>query len=235
MPSLVTSAFKEWTSGLDTQQSMISIFEHIRDIPYSFAVPRGDPVSGPEGMLRAGRGNCGPKHYLLAEMYRRLNLSVVYATIAFSWNDPDLHYPPRIRELAASVPISHHLACRVQIGCRWVFVDATWDRPLVRAGFPVNEHWDGRADTKCAVKPLRSPVRTAFCRTLKNEPCRTRDESELCPVDGEKDHWDAEDESRYYREKVSVRTPDERERIARFYHDFDAWLERVREEARASG
>nr|WP_321350185.1 hypothetical protein [uncultured Methanoregula sp.] len=230
MPSLVASAFKEWTHGLDTHQSMISIFEHIRDIPYSLAVPRGDLLSGPEEMLRIGRGYCGPKHYLLADMYRRLNLNVVYATIAFSWNDPDIRYPPGLRELAAIVPVSHHLACRVQIGCRWVFVDATWDRPLARAGFPVNEHWDGRSDTRCAVKPLRSPVRTAFCRTLKNEPCRTGDEAELSPVDGEKDHWDAKDQSRYYHNKISVRTPDERERIARFFQEFDAWLELVRHE-----
>jgi transglutaminase-like putative cysteine protease len=143
MTSLVNDTFSEWTHGLDTRESMISIFSHIRDIPYSLIVPMSDPKTSPEQLLVAGKGSCGPKHYLLAEMYRKLNLSVVYATIAFSWTDPDFHYPPELRKQAIRLPIAHHLACRVQIGCRWILVDATWDRPLAKAGFPINDHWDG--------------------------------------------------------------------------------------------
>ncbi|MFA4860290.1 hypothetical protein [Methanoregula sp.] len=228
MPSLVNRKYREWTEGLDTHQSMISIFEHIRDIPYSLAIPCHDPVTGPEEMLRAGKGYCTPKHYLLAAMFRKLNLSVVYATVAFLWNDPGLNYPAALRELAAGMPVAHHLACRVQIGCRWALVDATWDSPLAKAGFPVNDHWDGYADTRWAVRPFRSPVRTAYCRTLTNEPCRTSGEAELSPVDGEKDHWDEDDQSRYFAQKVSLRTPEDRERIAKFYREFDLWLETVR-------
>ena len=230
MTSLVNDTFAEWTHGLDTRESMISIFSHIRDIPYSLIAPMSDPKTSPEQLLMAGKGSCGPKHYLLAEMFRKLNVSVVYATIAFSWNDPDLHYPSELRKQAARLPIAHHLACRVQIGCRWILVDATWDRPLAKAGFPVNDHWDGYSEMRCAVKPLKSPVRTAFCHTLKNEPCRAQDEAELCPIDGEKDHWQVEDRARYYREKVAVRTPDEVMRTVQFFHGFDAWLVNVRKE-----
>ena len=230
MTSLVNDTFAEWTHGLDTRESMISIFSHIRDIPYSLIAPMSDPKTSPEQLLMAGKGSCGPKHYLLAEMFRKLNVSVVYATIAFSWNDPDLHYPPELRKQAAQLPIAYHLAGRVQIGCRWILVDATWDPSLAKAGFPVNDHWDGYSEMRCAVKPLKSPVRTAFCHTLKNEPCRAQDEAELCPIDGEKDHWQVEDRARYYREKVAVRTPDEAERITQFYREFDTWLVEVREE-----
>ena len=228
MTSLVNVAFSEWTHGLDTRKSMISIFTHIRDIPYSVSMPVSDPKTSPEQLLVAGKGSCGPKHYLLAEMYRKLNLSVVYATIAFSWNDPDLHYPPGLRNQAIALPIAHHLACRVQIGCRWVLVDATWDRPLAQGGFPVNDHWDGYSEMKWAVKPLKFPVRTAFCHNLTNEPCRAKGEDELYPIDGEKDHWDVENQVRYYREKVAVSTPDEVKRLARFYREFDDWLDDVR-------
>ncbi len=49
-----------------------------------------------------------------------------------------------------------------------------------------------------------------------------------CPVDEEKVHWVAADRERYYREKVAVRTPEERKQIVKFYHDFDAWLVEVR-------
>jgi len=230
MVSLVDKKFHDWTDNLDPRDSMVSIFEHIRDIPYSLVVPMPDPKTSPEQLLVEGKGSCGPKHYLLAEMFRKLNVSVVYATIAFSWNDPDLKYPPELKKQAARLPIAHHLACRVQVGCGWILVDATWDLPLAKAGFPINDHWDGYSETKCAVKPLKSPIRTAYCRTLTNEPCRAKGEAELCPIDGEKDHWDVVDRARYYREKVSVRTPDEVERIKKFYRDFDTWLVDVRQQ-----
>ncbi len=225
---IVLSAFHEWTHGLDTRESMISIFSHIRDIPYSLVVPVTNAKTPQEQILMAGKGSCGAKHYLLAEMFRTLNLSVVYATFPFIWNDPDLHYSPQLRKLAATLPIVHHLACRVQIGCSWVLVDATWDSPLAKAGFPVNGNWDGYSETKCAVKPLKSPVRTAFCRTATNEPCRGKDEAALKPVDGEKNHWEEEDRARYYSEKVSLRSSDEREHVRSFSREFSSWLETVR-------
>jgi hypothetical protein len=229
MTTLVDEKFLEWTHGLDTRQSVIAVFEHIRDIPYSLAVPMTNPKTSPEEMLRLGKGYCGPKHYLLAAMYQRLGLDVIYATFPFLWNDPDLQYPPELRSLAKGLPVAHHLACRVQINARWVLVDATWDRPLSRAGFPVNATWDGRADTKCAVKPLKSAVRTAFCRTATNEPCLDRQDARFNPLDGEKDHGDAQDQVRYYREKAGMRTQEDIDRIRRFYRMFDTWLETVRQ------
>jgi hypothetical protein len=216
--------------GLDPLQSRISVFEHIRDIPYSLAVPMTDPISAPEQLLKLGRGYCGPKHYLLAAMYRKLGLDVVYATFPFLWNDPDIHFPSGLRKLAIQQPIAYHLACRVRINERWVLVDATWDRPLAKAGFPVNEHWDGIGDTKCAVKPPRSAVRTAFCRMATNEPCRDDREAEFHPLDGEQDHGDIECHSRFYRGKIRIRSQEEIERISRFYPEFDAWLESLRTE-----
>jgi hypothetical protein len=229
MTSLVNTTFTEWTDGLDTRESMISIFSHIRDIPYFLMVPASDHKTSVEQLLITGKGSCGPKHYLLAEMFRKLNLSVVFATIAFSWDDPDLHYPPRLREMAARLPIAHHLACRVQVGCRWILVDATWDSPLSKAGFPVNDHWDGYSETRCAVKPLKSPVPKVLCNNTTNELDRAKDKAELCPIDDEKDHWVAVDREHYYREKVAFHTPSERKKIVKFYHDFDAWLAEVRE------
>lgn len=228
MTSPVNSAFAAWTHGLDSHKARISIFEHIRDIPYSLAVPMSDPGTAPEQLLNLGHGYCVPKHYLLAAMYRNLGIDVVFATFAFSWNDPDLQFPPELRELATSLPVAHHLACRVRINGRWVLVDATWDRPLVKAGFPVNECWDGFADTKCAVKPLRSAIRTAFCRTVTNKPCREREEAKFSPLDGETDHREERDRAGYHYGKTLMRTPEEIARITRFYRKFEAWLVSVR-------
>jgi hypothetical protein len=228
MTSLVNTTFAEWTDSLDTRESMISIFTHIRDIPYFLMAPVPDHITSAEQLLITGKGSCGPKHYLLAEMFRKLNLCVVYATIAFSWDDLDLHYPPQLREMAARLPIAHHLACRVQVGCRWILVDATWDRPLSKAGFPVNDHWDGYSEMKSAVKPLNSPVREILCTTTPYEPNREKDKTDPYLSDEEKVHWIAADQEQYYREKVAVRTPDERKQVVQFYHDFDAWLIEVR-------
>jgi hypothetical protein len=224
----VNEKFQEWTNGFDPRQSRISVFEHIRDIPYSLSVRMTDPDIAPEKILTLEKGYCGPKHYLLAAMYRKLDLDVVYVTIPFLWNDPDLQYSPELRRLAAGMPVASHLACRVRIGARWVLVDATWDRPLVKAGFPINENWDGFADTKCAVKPLRSAVRTAFCSKATSEPYREGSEGEFHPRAGEQDHGDEDDHVRYYHDKTGMRTQEEIERIARFYSEFETWLVRMR-------
>src|SRR5512133_2104001 len=141
MASLVQETFREWTHGLAPHESIVRIFEHIRDIPYSLSVPMSDPGTAAEKILATGKGYCGPKHYLLAEMYRKLGFEVVFATFPFLWNDPDLRYRPELRDLSNGMPVTHHLACRVRIDDRWVLVDATWDRPLALGGFPVNEHW----------------------------------------------------------------------------------------------
>ncbi|NMB80131.1 MAG: transglutaminase domain-containing protein, partial [Methanomicrobiales archaeon] len=209
--------FREWTRDQDLQGSLVSIFEHIRDIPYSLMVPAPEGAPAGERLLAAGRGSCGAKHYLLTEMFRRLGVEVVYATFPFLWNNPDLHYPADLRELSRHLPVAYHLACRARINHRWILVDATWDLPLGRAGFPVNEHWDGQSDTLCAVKPLRSAVRTAFCRTATNEPCRGHDEAVYNPLDGELDHEDERDRVRYTREKTLIRTQEDLERIRMFF------------------
>jgi hypothetical protein len=229
MSTLVDEKFQEWTVGLDIKDALISVFEHIRDIPYSLAVPMTDPNTAPEQILSLGTGYCGPKHYLLAKMYHRMGYEVVYATFPFLWNDPDLQYPQELRQLAPGLPVAYHLACRVRINNRWVLVDATWDRPLKRAGFPVNECWDGQADTLCAVKSLQSAVRTAFCRTATNKPYRNGREQDPNPCNGEQDHGDVDAHTRYYRGKTGIRTADEIERIRRFNRKFDAWLQDLRE------
>lgn len=237
MPLLMSRRFTEWTEGLDTRQAMVSIFYHIRDIPYAIVADPGfhDPRRGPELLLAEGQGSCAPKHYLLAAMYRMLNVNVVYATFPFLWNDPDIRYPPGLRILAGGLPVAYHMACRVQVGCRWALVDATWDQPLGKAGFPVNVHWDGYADTKCAVKPLNSAVRTAFCRTLTDEPCREPEEADLLPSGGEKDHWQAEDRERYYDEHVRTRSPADVERTSRFYQGLNTWLAQLRDPGYTGG
>ena len=229
MGSQVQQKFREWTEGLDTRQSMISIFYHIRDIPYTIVTDPGfhDPERGPETILEAGSGSCAPKHYLLATMYRKLNVNVVYATFPFLWGDQEIQYPDRLRDQAKHLPVAYHLACRVQIGCRWALIDATWDPPLGKAGFPVNAHWDGIADTRCAVLPLNAPPR-ATLQSVQEEDSSPKCEPWPVSSGWEKDHWEADDRERYYREMVGRRTEEDVQRTRRFYRELNEWMVQVR-------
>ena len=152
MDSIVDKKFNEWTSGLSEVEARISIFEHIRDIPYFVYPQLWDIKTGPAMMLEIYKGSCTPKHYLLGEMFEKLDLNVRYCTFPFNWKEFDIRYPSKLEELAAKMPVAYHHACRVLINGKWVLVDATWDKSLAPSGFPVNRDWDGKRDTLLAVK-----------------------------------------------------------------------------------
>jgi hypothetical protein len=113
-------------------------------------------------------------------MFQRLKIPIEYATYPFYWNDPDIRYPSQLRELADELPLEYHVACKAYLAGRWVLVDATWDSPLKKAGFPINESWDGVNDTKNAVKPLDEIIhknvqeRIEFMKS-KNASCSEKD------------------------------------------------------------
>lgn len=171
---IIAEKFAEWTKGKDALAARISVFEHIRDIPYAIVPAFRDPVVGPSGMLKTNRGACGPKHYLLLPMFEKLGISVKYATYLLYWNDPAVKYPPELRALTEKMPLIGHLACKAKIGNKWVLVDATWDKLIKKTGFPINESWDGVSDTKCAVTAVKEKVhesleeRIAYDSAIRN-------------------------------------------------------------------
>jgi hypothetical protein len=153
-PDIVQEAFAEWTKGLSGRDARISIFDHIRDIPYAVIPEISNPADGPQGLLKGVKGSCTPKHFLLGRMFEMLQIPIKYVTYPFSWNAESVAYPPELRKLAEVVPVDYHLACKARIENKWAVVDATWDRPLARVGFPVNESWDGVSDTELAVESI---------------------------------------------------------------------------------
>jgi hypothetical protein len=172
-PDIVQEAFAEWTKGLSGRDARISIFDHIRDIPYAVIPEIRNPVDGPQGLLKGMKGSCTPKHFLLGRMFEMLRIPIKYVSYPFSWNAKSVAYPLELRKLAEVLPIEYHLACKGRIENKWAVVDATWDRPLARVGFPVNESWDGINDTKLAVDALDEIVhenvqeRVNFVQTRK--------------------------------------------------------------------
>jgi hypothetical protein len=150
--SVVDRKFREWTQGKEALAARVAVFERIRDIPYAIVPEISDAQTYAE-IFSLGEGSCTPKHLLLCDMYQRLGLPVLYAVYPFRWDEVELDYPPRLLKLARELPISHHLACLVEIEGSLRLVDATLDLPLAAMGLSVNEHWDGFSDTKLAITP----------------------------------------------------------------------------------
>lgn len=154
--SIVDQKFNLWVSGKDAVAARISVFEGIREIPYA-VVPELIDASRYTEILELGRGSCSPKHFLLCDMLHRLGLSVLFVVYPFRWGERAetvADFPERLLELASQMPLSHHLACRVEIDGRLVLVDATLDSALARAAMPVNLDWDGFSDTELPMTPL---------------------------------------------------------------------------------
>lgn len=202
----------EWTRGLSHPENIVMVFNRIRDIPYAILPDQLDPFLGPLNLLRAGRGSCVPKHFLLGILFERLGTAVRYVSIPFSWDQPGIMYPESLRTLASSLPPSYHLACRAYLGRRWVLVDCTWDYPLAAAGFPVNMHWDGISETMPAVTPLP-----------------------LIPPGGLEDtpvteimHRSSGERTTFYGEMRDIYTPGQVEARKEFDREFNMWLDEVR-------
>jgi hypothetical protein len=153
MDQLVDRTFAEWTAGKNPREARVAVFERIRDIPYAVIAELVNYAKYAD-LLRINKGSCAPKHFLLCELYQRMGLDVLYVTYPFRWDALGIDYPPDLHKLAKSMPLRHHLACRVEIEGRLVLVDATIDLGLENLGLPVNKSWDGASDTLLPLEPL---------------------------------------------------------------------------------
>jgi hypothetical protein len=153
--AFLEETFRQWTVGKDAVQARISIYENIRDIPYA-VLPELNSADRFADILTVRRGSCTPKHFLLCNMFQRLGLTVLFAVYPFRWGEPaDIMVGKLepLREMTKTLPMSHHLACRVDIDGRLVLVDATLDPSLGKAGMVVNHEWDGFSDTLLPMTP----------------------------------------------------------------------------------
>lgn len=151
--------FTRWTTGLEPLEQRVSIFSHIRDIPYAIVPEWRDFEDVEKKMVTDNRGWCGPKHHLLAWMFHSLGIEIRYTYIPFRWQDQRVSYPQRLRELLPYIPTSTHLCCTALLNGTWQLLDTTWDPPLRKVGFFVNEPWDGMSETIPAVTGLKPNIR----------------------------------------------------------------------------
>ncbi|MDD5190212.1 MAG: hypothetical protein PHE50_04120 [Dehalococcoidales bacterium] len=154
---IIDKLFHEWTAGLSPLAARIHVYEKVRDIPYA-VMPELIDEKRYIKILQTGRGSCTPKHFLLAEMYRRLGLLTLFVVYPFRWGERAevfVDYPVKLRELAQRQAVGYHLACKVEINGRLVTVDATLDLPLAKLEMmPVNKTWDGYSETLLPMTPV---------------------------------------------------------------------------------
>ena len=136
----------------------------------------------------------------MAGLFGKLNIPIRFVTYVFRWSDSEIKYPADLKDLLSRMPVSYHLACKAYINNKWVLVDATYDLPLKKAGFPVNEKWDGESDTVNAVNSIKEII-----------------------------HESAEDRFKFEAECRGRYTGAEKAAYAQFIGKLNAWLETLRD------
>jgi hypothetical protein len=162
---IIRETFQAWTENCDPLQARIRLFEHVRDIPYSYPASR-DPVE----VLRQRRSSCSGKHYLLGEFFRMLGLRVRHMICTHRFNESPLVFPAPMQEmLRKNEIVDLHDYLQIAIDETWVDIDATWERGLRDFGFPVNDDWDGKSAMLLSVVPEDYAVAERDPERLKEE------------------------------------------------------------------
>jgi transglutaminase-like putative cysteine protease len=169
---IIRAAFDKWTAGRDPVAARVSLFEHVRDIPYRYPASR-DPAE----VLRQRAGSCSGKHYLLGDLYRLQGLKVRNMICRHRFNESPLPFPAAMQALLVKNEIVDlHDYLQVQIDGEWVEIDATWELALRDFGFPVTDDWDGR-------RPMLLSVVVDEEFVVEADPARRKEEmlSKLTP------------------------------------------------------
>ncbi|NLV26328.1 MAG: hypothetical protein GXY48_04055 [Methanomicrobiales archaeon] len=145
------SLLSQWTKGLSPIEQRISVFSHIRDIPYAIIPGWRFEKDIIRLMIVENRGWCGPKHYLLMWMFEKLGIKTEPYNIPFRWQDQKVQYPALLEKYLQYLPDTNHLCCKALLNKQWQIIDATWDPRLKKAGFPINDPWNGISGTIPAV------------------------------------------------------------------------------------
>jgi len=196
---ILLEKFNLWTKSSSPERARIEIFNQIRDIPYYLVPALPDPREWAASILTVNRASCSPKHYLMGMLFAKLEIPIKYATYPFKWGEQKLNYPAELLKLAQRSPIVYHVACRAWLENKWVLLDASWDIGLKKAGFTVNENWDGFSDTVNSVTPLDEII-----------------------------HESLEERLEFVEEKKALYTEEQKLVYGRFIEGINTWLEGLR-------
>lgn len=133
---LVREILEKWAPD----GSLEKIFEKVRDIPYGVIGTRD-----PEQVYLRNIGTCSGKHFLFFELAAALGFNVRHFVCSHSFRRSQVKLPPHLLKMLDEKDIiDYHNFVKVLVNGRWMTVDVTWDLPLKKYGFPVNENLDGK-------------------------------------------------------------------------------------------
>ncbi|MFC2143831.1 hypothetical protein ACFLQO_00495 [Candidatus Aenigmatarchaeota archaeon] len=118
---------------------LVSLFNSVRDIPYRIPLKWGEEDNC-----------CSGKHEKLYHLLTRHGYKVRYRVCVFKWKD--LGIPSELEKIPHDGDCTHTYL-EIKLNGNWRVLDATWDIGLKEL-FHVNI-WDGRSDTKIAVKYIK--------------------------------------------------------------------------------
>ncbi len=127
-------------------KEIIKLYNKVQRIPYYCPKERN-----PDLLLKGRKGSCSEKHLFLGKEFEKLGIPVKYLVIRFDWNN--LPIPKEIISKNEKGSIGWHLALKIKPKNKWIYVDATWDPRLKKAGFLITKNWSGLSDTKFAFPP----------------------------------------------------------------------------------
>lgn len=149
---LKSEIVKKWVGDLPFRQKVIKLFEKVRDIPFGRAGSRD-----PKDVYEKNIGTCSGKNLLLRELYDEIGLQTKDMLTLHRFNDlvwfpidsyPLVQIPTEVKEILNKGPIyDFHNFIKILINGKWInVVDATFDKPLKKYGFIINENWNGKTD-----------------------------------------------------------------------------------------
>lgn len=166
--SLRKKIIQKWTGNLPLDKKIVALAEKVRDIPYGVIGSRE-----PQTVYENHKGTCSGKHGLLKELYHELGIQTQDYIAMHRFKDLSVSYPQSLKIiLERSNILDPHNFFKIQINRRWILVDITWDKPLKRLGFTVNENWDGKTDMQITVKPFEI-IQTDNSLKIKEEKLST--------------------------------------------------------------
>jgi len=118
---------------------LVSLFNSVRDIPYRIPLKYGEEDNC-----------CSGKHEKLFNLLTKHGYKVRYRVCVFLWSS--LNLPPELEKIPHDNDCTHTYL-EIIIDGTWKILDATWDIGLKNI-FHINK-WDGKSDTKIAVKPVK--------------------------------------------------------------------------------
>jgi len=128
-------------------RKLVGLFKRVQNIPYFLFRHRDS-----KKLFSLNTGGCAEKAIWLGNKLKEMDIPVKYYRIEFKWED--LPIPKEIIRLKKKGPV-HHRALKAKVNNKWIWIDPTWDPGLEKGGFPVTKNWNGKTNTKLAVKPLK--------------------------------------------------------------------------------